>query len=89
VASEGSAGLDENHYGGNNDDDSSGILEYVIVKHTGAEVGNGDELNGITFSGVGRNTVVRNLQVYSTLRRRHRDVRRRGQLRERRARVRA
>jgi hypothetical protein len=66
VASEGSAGLDENFYGGDNDDDSSGRMEYVRVKHTGAEVGNGDELNGITFSGVGRNTIVRNLQVYST-----------------------
>lgn len=66
VASEGSAGLDENFYGGDNDDDSSGRLEFVVVKHTGAEVGNGDELNGITFSGVGRNTVVRNIQTYST-----------------------
>jgi hypothetical protein len=66
VASEGSAGLDENFYGGANDNDSSGRLEYVVVKHTGAEVGNGDELNGITFAGVGRNTVVSNLQVYST-----------------------
>lgn len=66
AASEGSAGLDENFYGGDNDDDSSGRLEYVIVKHTGAEVGNGDELNGITWSAVGRNTIVRNLEAYST-----------------------
>ncbi len=66
VASEGSAGLDENYYGGDNDDDSSGRLEYVVVKHTGAEVGNGDELNGITFGAVGRNTIVRNLETYST-----------------------
>ena len=66
VDSEGSAGLDENQYGGANDDDSSGRLEYVIVKHTGATVGNGDELNGITFGAVGRNTIVRNLQMYST-----------------------
>jgi hypothetical protein len=29
-------------------------------------VGNGDELNGISFGGVGANTIVRNLQVYST-----------------------
>jgi hypothetical protein len=41
-------------------------LSYVIVKHTGAQVGNGDELNGITFSGVGSGTIVNNLQVYST-----------------------
>lgn len=66
VEAEGSAGLDESQYGGDNNDDSSGRLEYVIVKHTGATVGNGDELNGITFSGVGRNTIVENLQVYST-----------------------
>ena len=66
VDSEGSAGNDENQYGGDNDDDSSGQLEYFIVKHTGATVGNGDELNGITFGAVGRNTIIRNLEAYST-----------------------
>jgi hypothetical protein len=65
VESEGSAGLDENHYGGGNNNDSSGRLEYVVVKHTGATVGNGDELNGITFGAVGRNTIVRNVETYS------------------------
>lgn len=66
VAAEGAADLDESHYGGDNNDDDSGILQYVIVKHTGAEVNNGDELNGISFGGVGRGTTVSNLQVYST-----------------------
>ncbi|MEM7217106.1 MAG: serine/threonine protein kinase [Pseudomonadota bacterium] len=66
VDAEGAAGLDESQYGGDNNDDSSGRLEYVRVKHTGATVGNGDELNGISFGGVGRNTIVRNLEVYST-----------------------
>ncbi len=66
VAAEGAAGLDESHYGGDNDGDSSGVLEYVRVKHTGAEVANGDELNGISFGGVGSGTVVNHLQVYST-----------------------
>jgi hypothetical protein len=66
VDSEGSAGLDENQHGGDNDDDNSGVLSYVVVKHTGATVGNGDELNGITFAAVGRGTQVDNLQVYST-----------------------
>ena len=66
IEAEGSAGDDESQYGGTNDDDSSGVMRYVIVKHTGAEVGNGDELNGISFGGVGRGTVVENLQVYST-----------------------
>lgn len=66
VDAEGAAGLDESQYGGDNDEDSSGRLEYVRVKHTGATVGNGDELNGISFGGVGSNTTVRNLEVYST-----------------------
>ncbi len=66
VDAEGAAGLDESQYGGDNNDDSSGRLEYVVVKHTGATVGNGDELNGISFGGVGRNTIANNLQVYST-----------------------
>ena len=66
VDAEGSQGLDESQYGGDNDDDDSGILNYVVVKHTGATVGNGDELNGISFGGVGRGTQVSNLQVYST-----------------------
>ncbi|MEL7187439.1 MAG: serine/threonine protein kinase [Pseudomonadota bacterium] len=66
IEAEGSAGDDESQYGGDNDADSSGIMRYVVVKHTGAEVGNGDELNGISFGGVGSGTVVENLQVYST-----------------------
>ena len=66
VDAEGSQGLDESQYGGANDSDDSGILNYVVVKHTGATVGNGDELNGISFGGVGSGTQVSNLQVYST-----------------------
>jgi len=66
VLAEGAAGKDQSNYGGDNNDDSSGQLEYVRVKHTGAEVDNGDELNGITFSSVGAGTIVKNLQVYST-----------------------
>ena len=66
IDAEGSAGDDESQYGGDNDADDSGILRYVVVKHTGAQVGNGDELNGITFGSVGSSTVVDNLEVYST-----------------------
>lgn len=65
IEAEGSAGDDESQYGGDNDADDSGILRYVVVKHTGAEVGNGDELNGISFGAVGNATVIENLQIYS------------------------
>lgn len=54
------------NYGGNDNAESSGVLSYVIVKHTGFEVAPGDELNGITFNAVGSGTVVENIQVYST-----------------------
>jgi hypothetical protein len=65
VDAEGSAGLDESQYGGDNNDDNSGDLEYVVVKHTGAEVANGDELNGISWGAVGRGTTVDHIQMYS------------------------
>ena len=54
------------NYGGDDNTESSGRLEYVVVKHTGFEAAPGDELNGITFNAVGSGTVVRNVQVYST-----------------------
>jgi hypothetical protein len=67
VDTEGLAGNDETPHGGDNNNDSSGRLEYVVVKHTGAQIGEGNEINGITFGAVGRNTIVRNIQTYSTL----------------------
>lgn len=54
------------YYGGNDNASNSGILRYVVVKHTGFEVAPGDELNGVTFNAVGSGTTVENLQVYST-----------------------
>ena len=54
------------NFGGSDNAESSGRLEYVVVKHTGFEAAPGDELNGITFNAVGSGTVVRNIEVYST-----------------------
>jgi hypothetical protein len=54
------------NYGGDDNTESSGVLNYVIVKHTGFEVAPGDELNGISFNAVGSGTTVENVQVYST-----------------------
>jgi hypothetical protein len=53
------------HYGGNDNAESSGVLRYVVIKHTGFEVAPGDELNGITFNAVGSGTTVENVQIYS------------------------
>jgi hypothetical protein len=65
IEAEGSEGDDTSHYGGDNNADSSGDLEYVIVKHTGAEVASGDELNGVSWGAVGSGTIVKNIEAYS------------------------
>ncbi len=51
-------------YGGNNPDDSSGLLRYVVVAHAGYAFDPETELNGIAFQGVGRGTVVDHIQVH-------------------------
>jgi hypothetical protein len=50
-------------YGGENDDDNSGSLKFVSVRHGGANIGEGNEINGITLGGVGRETVIENVEV--------------------------
>lgn len=62
VTSEGRPGT----YGGNNNADNSGVLRYVVIKHAGYEVVDGNELNGLTLYTVGSNTVVDHVQTYST-----------------------
>ena len=50
-------------YGGTDDADNSGVLKYISVRHGGTEIGAGNEINGITFGGVGSGTVVENIEV--------------------------
>lgn len=54
-------------YGGNNPDDSSGVLRYVRVEYVGYVLSEGNEVNGITFGGVGRGTKVDHVQVRHAL----------------------
>jgi hypothetical protein len=54
-------------YGGNNNAENSGVLTYVVVKHAGFEVVDGDELNAITLNAVGSGTTISHVQVYTTL----------------------
>jgi len=56
---EGATGI----YGGNDENDNSGILRYVRVEFAGIEFSPDNELNGIAFQGVGRGTIVENIQV--------------------------
>ncbi|MCH9752148.1 MAG: hypothetical protein K0U61_08005 [Alphaproteobacteria bacterium] len=52
-------------YGGDDADDYSGTLRYVVVKHAGFELTPDNELNGIAFGGVGDSTVVEYIQIYN------------------------
>ena len=54
-------------YGGTDDDDNSGVLRYVSIRHGGAEIGEGNEINGLTLGGVGRGTTIEYIEVISNL----------------------
>ena len=48
-----------------NDDDNSGTLTYVSVRHGGASIAAGNEINGVSLYAVGRGTTMANLEVYA------------------------
>lgn len=56
---------DDNYgrYGGNDPQDNSGIFKYVSIRHGGALIGSGNEINGLTLGGVGSGTVVDHIEV--------------------------
>ncbi|MBY5991836.1 hypothetical protein [Ferrimonas balearica] len=54
-----------NHlFGGNNNADSSGELSHVVVKYGGFKLNDTQEMNGISFGGVGSGTLVEYIQVH-------------------------
>jgi predicted secreted protein len=52
-------------YGGDNDDDNSGVMRYVSIRHGGTEIGEGNEINGLTMAGVGRGTTIEYIEAIS------------------------
>jgi hypothetical protein len=60
AAGEGDTGT----YGGQDDNDNSGILRYVRVEFAGIEFSPDNELNGIAFQAVGRSTQVDHVQSH-------------------------
>jgi len=50
-------------YGGSIPTDNSGIIKYVSIRHGGANIGEGNEINGLTLGGVGSGTVIENIEV--------------------------
>jgi len=52
-------------FGGQQPHDATAILEYVSVRHAGDEIAPNNELNGITFCGIGDGTVVSHVEAYA------------------------
>jgi len=50
-------------YGGSIPDDNSGIMTYVSIRHGGANIGAGNEINGLSLGGVGSGTIINNIEV--------------------------
>jgi hypothetical protein len=54
-----------NRFGGNDDNDSSGVMRYVSIRHGGVVFLPNKELNGLSLCAVGRGTVVENIESYA------------------------
>ena len=50
-------------YGGTDPLDNSGLIRYISIRHGGANIGEGNEINGLTLGGVGSGTVIENVEV--------------------------
>ncbi|MDN3687218.1 hypothetical protein [Cyclobacterium jeungdonense] len=50
-------------YGGDNPADDSGILKFISIRHGGANIGEGNEINGLTLGAVGSTTIIENVEV--------------------------
>lgn len=52
-----------NHYGGQDPEDNSGVLKFVRIEFSGRKLSALKELNGLSLAGVGRKTVLNNIQI--------------------------
>lgn len=52
-------------YGGTNNNDNSGILKYISIRHGGTNIGADNEINGLTLGGVGNSTTIEYIEVIS------------------------
>lgn len=50
-------------YGGTDPLDNSGSITYVSIRHGGANIGEGNEINGLTLGGVGSATTIENIEI--------------------------
>ena len=52
-------------YGGNNDEDDSGVLTFVSIRYGGFEFAQDEEINGLTLGAVGSGTTIKFVEVFN------------------------
>ncbi|MBN1759660.1 MAG: T9SS type A sorting domain-containing protein [Chitinispirillaceae bacterium] len=60
------AGDERAKFGGDDDEDSSGILRYVSIRHSGVTIAPNNELNGLSLAAIGSKTVLENIEVFAS-----------------------
>ena len=63
----GGVGDTRTYYGGGNDLDDSGDLTFVSLRYGGKVVGLGNELNGLSLGGVGRETLINHIEIMNNV----------------------
>ncbi len=51
-------------YGGSDDADNSGTFTYVSIRYGGTDIGEGNEINGLTMGAVGSGTTIHHVEVF-------------------------
>jgi len=52
-------------YGGTDDNDNSGVLRYVSIRHGGSAIAANNEINGLTLGAVGSGTTIEFVEVFA------------------------
>ncbi|MCM4166847.1 hypothetical protein KCTC52924_01702 [Arenibacter antarcticus] len=50
-----------------NDEDNSGVLQYISIRHGGALIGEGNEINGLTLGSVGSGTKIDHIEIVANV----------------------
>ncbi len=58
-------GQNVHRFGGTDDDDNSGVLRYVSIRHGGQKLSPDKEINGLSLGGVGRGTTIEYVEAVS------------------------
>src|SRR6185436_19384806 len=53
-----------NDFGGNDDNDDSGVMRYVSIRNSSTQILPDKEINGLSLCAVGRGTKIENIEVF-------------------------